>query len=459
MKKATRFFLISLFFTQKLLAQIDTIGSVGDDTRAVETYDLQGCLKYAFENNETVKKNQHQVGIAQAEVGERLASGLPRVSLDANMIDNLRIQRVFLPDGTLFGLPPGPAAVTFQTQFSGSASIQVNQMLFDFSYLLGVRAAKTYTELTKMQASLTKQEIAERVSKAYYAVLINKERIYLAFLNTMRLDSLLKDTKILNANGLVEKIDVMRAEVALNNMRTEAKKINQLQELTLQLLKFQMGMPVRDSLTLQGNLREITLNLEENMFSELDKMQRSEFALLEMNKTMQELNAKYVKSLYYPRLAAFGNVGANTGQNQFRDVWKFNDRWFRNASVGINLNWNLLDGFKRKHSLEKTRLEILKIKEDEKILRRNIDFDIAKSKTSLESGLQDLEIQKRNMALAQEIVGLSKIKYKGGTGTNMDVINAEASYKEAENYYYNALYNAILTKIDLEKALGKLVKE
>lgn len=442
-----------------MLAQNDSTsfaGSLTDDTRAVASYNLQECLRYALENSETLKKAQYQERIAQAEIGERLAVGLPKVSIEANAVDNLRIPRVFLPDGTLFGLPPGPVAVTFQTKYSGSANLQVNQLVFDFSYFVGVKAARTFLELTKKQGELSKQSIAEGVTKAYYAVLINQERMQLVQLNVMRLDSILKDTKTLNANGLVEKIDVMRAEVAVNNMRTEVKKMEQMQELTLQLLKFQMGMPVRDLLTVVGSLREVTPNLLEDVNTPLEKSKRVEFALGQMNITMQELNARYIKSLYYPRLYAFGSVGANTGQNNFGDLWRFNDRWFRNASVGLSFQWNIFDGFRRRHSLEKVRLEILKIKEDEKSLQKSIDFEIEKAKTMLKSNMEDLEIQKRNMQLAMDVVALAQVKYKNGTSTNLEIINAQAAYKEAENNYYNALYNTLLNKVELQKALGKL---
>jgi outer membrane protein TolC len=44
-------------------------------------------------------------------------------------------------------------------------------------------------------------------------------------------------------------------------------------------------------------------------------------------------------------------------------------------------------------------------------------------------------------------------------GTNLEVIDAETGFKEAETNYYNALYEAWSAKIDLDKALGALVQE
>ncbi|MDW8297414.1 MAG: TolC family protein, partial [Raineya sp.] len=64
----------------------------------------------------------------------------------------------------------------------------------------------------------------------------------------------------------------------------------------------------------------------------------------------------------------------------------------------------------------------------------------------------------RNMELAKEVLRVSEIKYKQGVGTSSEIVNAETAYKEAETNYFAALYDALIAKVDLEKALGKLGK-
>jgi outer membrane protein TolC len=63
------------------------------------------------------------------------------------------------------------------------------------------------------------------------------------------------------------------------------------------------------------------------------------------------------------------------------------------------------------------------------------------------------------MELAQEIVRVTKIKYKQGVGSNLEVINAETSYKEAQTNYFTTLYNALIAKVDVDKAVGKLYND
>jgi outer membrane protein TolC len=44
-------------------------------------------------------------------------------------------------------------------------------------------------------------------------------------------------------------------------------------------------------------------------------------------------------------------------------------------------------------------------------------------------------------------------------GSNIEVVNAEASFKEAQTNYFSALFDAMVAKIDLQKASGTLYKE
>jgi outer membrane protein TolC len=74
-----------------------------------------------------------------------------------------------------------------------------------------------------------------------------------------------------------------------------------------------------------------------------------------------------------------------------------------------------------------------------------------------QNSIQSLQSQQRNMDLAKNVARVTKIKYEQGVGSNLEVINAEASLKEAQINYYNALYDALVAKTDLDKAFGKLL--
>ena len=66
--------------------------------------------------------------------------------------------------------------------------------------------------------------------------------------------------------------------------------------------------------------------------------------------------------------------------------------------------------------------------------------------------------QQENMKLAEEVYNVAKVKYEEGLGSSLEIINADADYKEAQTNYYSALYDALVAKVELQKAYGTLYK-
>jgi outer membrane protein TolC len=430
--------------------------SVEDETIAIASYDLQGCISYAIRNQESVKLAQMNVRTAQAEVGEKLSTGLPQIDASANFQDNFKIQRSFVPAFLFDNTAPEGLfiPVQFQPKYSGNAVVQLEQLIFDFSYLLGVRAAREYVDLQQTQVQFSKVDIKAAVSKAYYGVLVSRERIGLIDQNYQRLDTLLRETRALYQNGFAELLEVQRIEVAYNNIMVERQKAYGTVTLAKQILQYQMGMPVRDSLILSGSIKEIELSSNDYAGSISNPKSRIEYQLFEKQKSLQEINFKYQKSLYYPRLSGVVAYGSNTGVNSFGDFWNFNQNWFGFGYYGINLRIPIFDGFKRKHTFAKTQIELDKIYLQMSQFERSTDFQVAQAQTNFAQSVLTLQNQQRNMELAKEVTRVTKIKYQNGVGSNLEVVNAEADYKEAETNYFATLYEALIRKIDLDRALG-----
>ena len=83
---------------------------------------------------------------------------------------------------------------------------------------------------------------------------------------------------------------------------------------------------------------------------------------------------------------------------------------------------------------------------------------MSSSRIALQNASSSLETQKKNIELAEEIYKVSKLKYDQGVGSNLEVMTAETALKESQTNYYNALYEALIAKIDYDKATGTLIK-
>ena len=72
------------------------------------------------------------------------------------------------------------------------------------------------------------------------------------------------------------------------------------------------------------------------------------------------------------------------------------------------------------------------------------------------NGLQSLNNQKANQTLAQEVLRVSKIKYQQGVGSSIEVTQAQTALEDADNKYIQGLYDALVSKVDLDQAYGRI---
>ena len=425
-------------------------------------YSLQEAIQYGVTHNINVKNTQVDAQSAESRIGEIRSVGLPQVSASMSLMDNLIIQRVFLP--AIFfdaqapeGAPPVP--VQFGVKYSGNAALQLNQMIFNAQWLLGLKAAQTYRELAVKNVTQSKVQVAESVSKAYYGVLIAEERAKLLDLNIQRLDSLTREMSAMNQKGFVEKLDVDRLEVSLYNLKTERSKVQNMVDLSYYMLKFQMGMKLDETIQLTDRINEADVNriasevkADDGSLFKYD--QRIDYSILKSNLLLSEMDVENNKRGYYPTVSAFAGYGYNTGRNSFGEV--FGSPWFNNANIGLSINIPVFDGFAKKYKIQQAKFTVDKVKQSLSLVEQSIDLQIRSANITIINGLETLKTQKRNLDLAQEVVRVSKIKYQSGTGSNIEVINAESALKESQTNYFASLYDLLLAKVDLDKAKGKL---
>jgi outer membrane protein TolC len=425
-------------------------------------YSLQEAIQYGTTHNINVKNTQTDAQSAESRIGEIRAVGLPQVSASVSLLDNLIIQRAFLPAVFFDQNAPSdapPIAVQFGVKYSGNAALQLNQILFNAQWLLGLKAAQAYRELAVKNITQSKIQVAESVSKAYYSVLVAEERAKLLDLNIQRLDSLTREMGAMNQKGFVEKLDVDRLEVSLNNLKTERAKVQNLVDLSYYMLKFQMGMKLDEQILLTDRINEadvdrIAAEVKADDGSNFSYDQRIDYSILKNNLQLSEMDVENNKRGYYPTVAAFAGYGYNTGRNSFGDV--FSSPWFNNANIGLSINIPVFDGFTKKYKIQQAKFTVDKVKQGLSLVEQSIDLQIRSANITIINGLETLKTQKRNLDLAQEVVRVSKIKYQSGTGSNIEVINAESALKESQTNYFASLYDLLLAKVDLDKAKGKL---
>jgi len=458
--------------------------------QAGEKLTLEQCVQYALENSIAAKNADIDKRIAKAKVSETVGIGLPQITGTGSVVYNQKLPRFFttykadgssfvaIPDSTAqkLGLKDGDVVAAqnfFQLKAAGNAQVSINQILFSGSYLVGLKASNVYRDLSAKSAMQTNQTIIQQVTKAYYAVLINKERLTLFEDNIARVDSLLRNTKALNQNGFAENIDVDRVRVTYNNLTAERDKFLNLNDLGINLLKYQMNYPFDKPLEVVGNIQDVQVDV--NSYSsnpDWDYKIRPDYQVLETNYKLQQLNIRNMQTASMPSLSAFATLGYSTQSPGVGGIFKTNtsmneqlgnqmgigpDKWYGFSQFGVNLNVPIFSGLQRHYRTQQEKLKLIQLENNFVYLKRSIDMEVNQTSTNFQNALKTLVAQKENQQLAANIARVTKIKYEQGVGSSLEVTDAENSLRTAQTNYYSALFDAMVAKVDLDKAYGKLL--
>ncbi len=416
-------------------------------------FSWQQAIEYALKHQSAVLNADIDVQIAKNKVNETTGIGLPQVSTNFSFQDFVKVPTSLIP-GEFFGEPAGTfIPVQFGVKYQSTLGLEASQLLFDGSYLVGLQASKTYKELSIRNSKRTKIETAVAVTKAYYSVLVSNEQLNLLDANLLRLKKSLNDTEAYFKNGFVEKIDLDRLKVLSNNLETERQNVIRLLDLNTKLLKFQMGMPIEIGLKLTDGIADIQIDTEVLLPDSNAYSNRVEYSLLQTQKKLNELNLKRYKSEFLPSIVAFGSTSSIYQNNDFSQLY---DKRFPTTVVGLRLSLPIISGGQRIFKIKSAALEVKKSANDLSNAKNGINLEIAHAKTSYQNGYQSLENQKRNMELSKEVLRVAKIKYEQGVGSSLEVTSAETALKESQNNYINALYDLLINKVNLDRALGKI---
>ena len=131
-------------------------------------------------------------------------------------------------------------------------------------------------------------------------------------------------------------------------------------------------------------------------------------------------------------------------------------KWYPTGVIGATLSLPIFDGFQKSARIRQAKLNLRKIDNEITSFEDAIQLEIRANRNALLDALNSLSVQEKNLELARNISSTSQLKYEQGVGSNLEVLDAETSLKEAQANYFNALYDAIIARINLDKALGNL---
>jgi outer membrane protein TolC len=438
-------------------------------------FSVQQAVDYAIKNNVNVKNALVDVQLQEEQNREFTSNAYPHINASLGTTYNPNVATSVLPNfispatyqvlidqgvkdgnGNPIQMPNdfGFIAAQFGTKFSANAGISLSQILFDGQVFVGLMARPTAVAFRKKNMEVTAEMIKANIHKIYYQLVVSKTQVELLDANIGLAEKLLHDTKLIYENGFREQLDVDKATVVLANLQTEKKKVLNVISNGYYGLKLLMGMPAGDELILTDKITDEQVKdgiLESSIYKYED---RKEYQYAQIGKKLNEYNVRRYKLSQIPTITLNGVYGKNAQ----RDKWNFFGKgdWFTVSNVNLNINIPIFNGFFVKSKIAQAKLEVRKIENQLDALKLSIDNEVEIAKNNFRTAIGTLDFQKKNMALAEKVYQQTKKKYEIGTGSQIEINAAQTDLKSAQTNYINALYDAIIAKVDFLKATGKL---
>jgi len=438
-----------------------------------KVFSLNEALEYAKIHNYDYINAQTDIEIAEKRVWESTALGLPQIDGTIKNENYIDIPITMMPDfiaPVVYGineygfglepivpLPEGQLLpVSFGQKYNASAGVNVNQLLFSGEYLVGLRASKTYLGQTERQKVQTEVILIEQVSKSYYLILSLEENLVILDSSLTINKALLEETRATYEAGFVEDTDVDQLEVIVNNLEGSIRNIKNEVTSSRAFLKFYMGIPPEESVSLTDNLDTVLeqLDIDYLMVSPFQVEENIDFIVFQSQKDLADLQIDLEKAAYMPTLNAFFSAQTNAMRGSYSF---FNSElpWYPTTVWGFSMNIPIWSSGNRYAKVQQKKLNMRKMEESEKQLASSLKLQVQTARNNFSNMYYNYLNRQKNLEVTVKIYQKTNTKYREGMASSFDLNQAQNSFIQANTDYTMSIMDLLQNKIELEKFLTR----
>ncbi|MAY83514.1 MAG: hypothetical protein CMP59_05200 [Flavobacteriales bacterium] len=432
-----------------LLALPHTIKAQAEKTEF--NLSLKEVLEYSLKHSFSIQQATYDQQSAKFKEMEVMSSGLPQVTAEGQYQNFPNLPTQILP-GELLGQPGSEIEVQFGTEYNANGAIKVNQLLYDQSFLTALKASKSSRELYQLLKEGTEEDVIYEVSTAFYSVLQLEAKLKVLDSNLQTLDHLEQLMKVQMENDLVKKTDYGRVKVNKVNINTEYQALDASLKQQKNYLKFLMGMPITNEISLRKGESIEEINLKSLQNARVDQIS---LKIIDKQKALTQLEKQSIIAQYYPTLSLFGQQMWQAQRSEF-NFFDGNEPWFQQTYWGVQLEIPIFDGLRKHRQIQQSKVALDKISLEKTQTNRQLDMQFVNAKKQLLNSLKSVNAQEVNRELAKEVYQQTRHLYQEQVISLTEFLDAEQAYLQSQNNYFNELIKFKVAELDLLKAQGNL---
>ena len=400
---------------------------------------LKDILKLTVENHPLIKQKEDELRAAQYRVEQQKSSFLPNVSAEAS----------YTRIGPIPAFAFGGENLELAPANNYNAEILVHQTLYDFGKRESqVNYASSFLNSVKDAEELVKSDLSNQAVKAFYGILFLEKSIAVKDTQYSTLQEHLNITELKIKSGTATDYDVLSTKARMVEIKNEKMSLQNEMNKQEFYLKELIGMDRKKELHIEGQLNLAGYSLNSDSLLAAAFNQRQELKLAIDARNTANLQKEIVSQIDKPVLNLDLGYGFKNGFEPNIEVMRGN--WFAGLSVGVPIfNGNLTEN---KINEANATIDASDKKIDQ--IKESISTDIYQNLNDLKSSIEKINTTKEQIGYAEKSLERAKIQYERGSGTNLEVLDAETTLTQARLLNVQAMYQSIISYYSLRRAAG-----
>ena len=423
-RKQITFFTILLFLFQGVFAQEKL------------SLDIEAAKEYALNFNKTIKNSGLSVLQSQESIKEAIATGLPQLNATVDYSKQMGKDISF-------------GEITIPLKPSSNFNLQLTQLIFSGSYIVGIKSAKLYERFSEQNREKTEIDVVSDVVENYYLSLMADESLRILESNLKNLQTVYDKTKPIVSVGMKEKVELDQLAVQVNSLRNAVSSAERQRELTKNMLRLQLGVSADTEIELTETLDQLIedVNFGQAGFSNaFDLNNNVDFQILLMQEQLNQKQVDLQKAAYLPTVSGFYTYTYKILKPAF-DVSPPH-------IIGLQMNIPLFSSGERRSKVIQAKFDLEAAKNSKEQMGDQLSIQYKQLTFNLLNAIEKYETQKENVEVSREVYKSLKTKYEQGLISSLELTTADNNYLAAESDYLNSMLEVLRAQNELNTLTG-----
>jgi outer membrane protein len=420
-----------------------------------ESFSLSEAKSYALSHHLSIQNAALNTENAVNKKNETRGIGLPQADITGtfNYFMNLPVQVV---DASFINPNAKPGeTVSFRagTDYSSSTNLQVSQLIFNGSYLVGLQVSKLYVDFQRTFEEQSKEKVVFQVVQAYQlaSVAMENQRFMDSMVRTT--EKLVKQQEAYLELGLMKSEDMDQMNFSLLQAKSAQRQAKMQVQNAFVMLKLAMNFPIEQEMYIKESEKQLMSNSNVSVSGSV--MDNIQVDILSQSILLNQYNLKNLKYASLPSLGSFFQQGYNAYRNEF-DFFQ-SKPWFSQTLVGLQLTVPVFSGGQRHYRVQQARVDVMKSQNELEMLKNGLKAQEVQYRNNLTGAIDKYNLQEANMDLAQKIYDNTLIKKEIGGISSLEVTQKYNQLISAQSQFMASKLEVLNAKLSLEKLYNKLL--